>query len=123
MQRISRLAAILAIVIMSIPFITSTSLAKDVKNSLKTNIYVSSSVTLGGKELKPGDYQFAADETSLKVSRDGKVVAEAAIQWQDGQSKASSSSLVVEGNQVKEIRFGGKSKSAVVQGASASVQQ
>jgi hypothetical protein len=115
MQRISRLAAIIAVIIFSIPFISSTSLAKDTKTSMvKTSIYVSSTVMLGGKELKPGDYQFVADGTSLKVSRDGKLITEATIQWQDGQ-KAGSSSLVVEGNQIKEIRFGGKSSSAIVQ--------
>src|ERR1700733_4100788 len=115
MQRISRLAAIIAVIVFSIPFISSTSLAKDTKTSMvKTSIYVSSTVMLGGKELKPGDYQFIADGTNLKVKRDGKVVTEATIQWQDGQ-KAGSSSLVVEGNQVKEIRFGGKSGRAILQ--------
>ena len=122
-KKIYRLAAIIAVMAFSIPFISSTSLAKDVKSGLKATIYVSSNVTLGGKELKPGDYQFTADDTSLKVTHDGKLVAEAPIQWQDGQSKAANSSLVVEGSQVKEVRFGGKAKSAVVQGASASVQQ
>src|ERR1700683_1154224 len=108
MQRFSRLAAIIAVLIFSIPFISSTSLAKDTKGSMKASIYVSNTVMLGGKELKPGDYQFVADGTNLKVSRDGKVITQATIQWQDGQAKAGNNSLVVEGNQVKEIRFSGK---------------
>lgn len=115
MQRISRLAAILAVLAISFSFIPSKSLAKDVKSGWKATIYVSSSVMLGGKELKPGDYQFTAEDTNLKVTRDGKLITEATIQWQDGQSKAGSNSLVVEGNQVKEIRFGGKTRSAVLQ--------
>jgi len=43
------------------------------------------------------------------------MIVEAPIQWQDGRGKAEASSVVLEGNKVKEIRFGGKTRAAVLQ--------
>jgi hypothetical protein len=42
------------------------------------------------------------------------VVAEANAQWMDGQGKASDTSLVTDGDNIREIRFGGKSRYVVI---------
>jgi hypothetical protein len=65
-------------------------------------------VSLAGKSLKPGVYSVTADDSKVTVAKDGKVVAEAPVQWKDETSKAKYSNIVSVGDQVKEIHFGGK---------------
>ena len=68
------------------------------------------SPTFAGKELKPGDYAVSADETHVQLSMNGKVVAEAPVQWKDETSKAKYSTFVSQGNKITEIHFGGKTR-------------
>jgi hypothetical protein len=44
------------------------------------------------------------------------VVAEAPIEWKDGQSKASYTSVVTDGNQITEVHIDGKAKYISVTG-------
>jgi hypothetical protein len=110
-----RFSALILALALVLPAVTSVALAKEAKGTVKTDVTIASSVWLAGKELKAGNYSILADESKLTVSHDGKLIVEAPIQWQDGRGKAEASSVVVEGNQVKEIRFGGKTRAAVVQ--------
>lgn len=70
---------------------------------------------LAGTDLKPGDYSVTADDAKVTLSFNGKVVAEAKVEWKDGASKAPLTSLLIDGDEIKEIRFGGKTRYAVVQ--------
>ena len=72
-------------------------------------------VPAGAKELKAGSYMFIADESKVQVLSDRKIVAEVPVQWQDAKEKHDSNALVIEGGAVKEIRFGGKTRTAIVQ--------
>ena len=69
---------------------------------------VLSAATLGGKRFKPGTYTVKADDSKVTVSHNGKMVAEAPVQWKDETNKASDSNIVSRTTQIKEIHFGGK---------------
>jgi hypothetical protein len=72
------------------------------------------SAKLSGAELKAGDYNVNADDTKVTLLFKGKVVAEAKVEWKDGTSKASQTSVLIAGDEIKEIRFEGKTKYAVI---------
>lgn len=113
-NRIVRLSALFVAMALLLPVTLTTASAKESKGTLRADIEVVGSVMIGSTPLSAGTYAFVADEGKLHVTRNGKVVAEATIQWQDGKPKSDSSSLVIENNQVKEVRFGGKTRSAVL---------
>ena len=88
--------------------------AKETKAVVKTNITLFSTHMLAGTELRAGNYQVIADESKVTVKKDGKVIAEANAQWMDGQGKASDTSVVTDGGNIREIHFGGKSRYVVI---------
>ncbi len=115
-RRIAQFAALAVIVAMLLPALAIPAGAKELKATMKAQISIVNAVTLGGKQLKAGNYVFIADETKVQVLADGgKLVAEVPVQWQDAKQKNDSSALVLEGTVVKEIRFGGKTRTAIVQ--------
>jgi hypothetical protein len=110
-----RFSALILALALVLPAVTSLALAKEAKGTVKTDVTIANSVWLAGKELKAGEYSIVADDAKVTVSHNGKMIVEAPIQWQDGRGKAEASSVVLEGNKVKEIRFGGKTRAAVLQ--------
>ena len=110
-----RFSALILTLALVLPAVTSLALAKEAKGTVKTDVTIANSVWLAGKELKAGEYSIVADDAKVTVSHNGKMIVEAPIQWQDGRGKAEASSVVLEGNKVKEIRFGGKTRAAVLQ--------
>ncbi|MGB9245112.1 MAG: hypothetical protein WCC03_17305 [Candidatus Acidiferrales bacterium] len=109
-RRMNFVVTILAALALAIPIAARADDSKTVKPVSHIAVDLHSSATLVGKDLKPGTYQVSADETKMTISRDGKVVAEAPIEWKDGQSKASYTSVVLDSNQIAEVHFGGKAK-------------
>jgi hypothetical protein len=93
--------------------------ARDTAKNGKTtsaDLEIFSTVTLAGKELKPGTYHITADDSKVTVSRGSKVVAEAPVQWKDETSKPRYSNIVSAGDQVKEIHFTGKMRFVAITG-------
>jgi hypothetical protein len=88
--------------------------AKETKAVVKTNITLFSAHMLAGTELKAGNYEVIADESKVTVKQGRKVVAEANAQWMDGKDKALDTSLVTDGDNIREIHFGGKSRYVVI---------
>jgi hypothetical protein len=86
--------------------------AKDGKAITKVNVY--SAVTLAGKRLKPGEYRVTAIDSKVTLAMDGKVVAEAPVEWKDETTKPKTSSLVATAGRVKEIHFDGKMRYVVI---------
>jgi hypothetical protein len=84
---------------------------KDSKN-VKTSMDLLNPATIAGKDLKPGNYTISADDNKVTFSRDGKVVAEAPVQWRDEAGKSRFSAIVTDGDahQIKEIHFNGKTR-------------
>ena len=94
--------------------------ANDSKSTVKASMDLPNPAILAGTEIKAGSYTVAADDSKVTLSRDGKVVATAAVQWKDAPSKAKYSAIVTEGNQIREIHFNGKTRYAEISGEMAS---
>jgi hypothetical protein len=107
MIRVSTLVAALVLVL-SIGLQTLS--AKDTKIGSSTTVTVQNSTWLAGQEIKPGDYTVSASDTQLTISKNGKVIAQAPVQWKDQANKAQYSTIVADGNKIKEVHFGGKTR-------------
>ncbi len=93
--------------ILAMPMAARVAVAKDSKTTT-ASVSILSTMTLAGKQIKPGDYEVRADESKVTIESNGKVIAEAPIQWKDETKKPSNSNVVSENGQIKEIHFSGK---------------
>jgi hypothetical protein len=86
------------------------------KNSVSATMDLLNPATLGGKQLKPGTYEVKADDTTVKILKDGKTVAEAPVQWKDESGKSQYSAIVTDGDgkSIKEVHFNGKTRFAEI---------
>jgi hypothetical protein len=71
---------------------------------------VSSPTTIGGTEVKPGEYTIRIDDgaTQAEVMSHGKMVVEVPVQWTQLTEKARASEVDVDSGKVTEIKIGGK---------------
>ena len=109
--------AALAALAIAMPLAAHNNAGKD-STIVKATMAISDDATLGGKRVKAGTYDVKADETKVTLSRNGKVVAEAPVEWKDEQSKPTYSSIKVDSGSVKEIHFNGKTRYAELSSAS-----
>ncbi len=113
-SKMNGVLTILAALALALSIATHAAPAKDAKSNLipilKTELTLLSPATFGGTELKAGEYSVTADDTHAKFLKNGKVIAEAPVQWKDESAKPKSTAVVVDSNQIKEIHFGGKMK-------------
>jgi hypothetical protein len=93
--------------VLAMPAVARDAGAKNGKSTSAT-LDISVPVSLAGKQLKPGTYNITADDARVTLAQNGKVVAEAPVQWKDEPSKARYSKIVTVSAQLKEIHFGGK---------------
>jgi hypothetical protein len=110
-----RVIAVLAVAAIAVPALAGIALAKDSKATVKATLDLISAATLAGTPLKPGIYSLVADESKMTLKQGSKVVAEAPVHWKDADKKEFATNVVLEGNSIKEIRFGGKTRYLVVQ--------
>src|SRR5277367_826222 len=106
----NRVMTVFAALVLLVAIAAQTAPAKDTKAGVNTTMSLLNPATFAGKQLKPGDYAVSADETHVQISMNGKVVAEAPVQWKEETSKARYSAFVSEGNKITEIHFGGKTR-------------
>ena len=93
--------------------------ARDNAKNGKTTIAkvdILSTVTLAGKQLKPGTYEVRAEESKVTLLVNGKVIAEAPVEWKDETTKPNYSKIVTTDDQVKEIHFNGKMRYVAITG-------
>jgi hypothetical protein len=113
-RKMNGVLTILAALTLALSIATITTSAKDSKSTVtpivKSDVKLLGSAMLGSTDLKAGEYSVTADDTHAKFLKGGKVVAEVSIQWKDGSAKAQFTSVIIDGNQIKEIHFSGKSK-------------
>src|SRR3984885_7632449 len=113
-RKMNGVLTILAALALVLSIATHATLAKDAKSTVtpivKTDLRLLSPATFGGTGLKAGEYSGTADDTHAKFLRNGKVFAEATVQWKDESAKAQSTAVVVSDSQIKEIHFSGKMK-------------
>jgi hypothetical protein len=101
---------LLAVMAFSLPLLAAPRASTIAAPTLKTSIIIADRVTFAGKQLEPGNYEVVARESKITVSRDGQKIAEAGAEWRDEQHPPRTSSIVLDGNQVKEVHFAGKTK-------------
>lgn len=111
MSRSSMSHALRAITVLALmmPFVASNSRGNDSKK-VRVTVALANDATIGGKELKAGEYDVKATPSSLQLLHNGKLVAESPVEWKDEQSKPRNSSVVTENGAVKEIHFAGKDR-------------
>lgn len=110
--RTSHVLAVLAFLALATPAMTRADGAKNSKPTASATLDLVNDAVIGGKQVKPGTYDVKASESKLTLLRDGKVIAESAIQWKDEESKSTYSSIIVESGAVKEVHFKGKARYA-----------
>lgn len=104
-------ATFLLVLLMAAP-LAARHPAKTAKATTQANLY--SPVTLAGKRLKPGEYRIAANDSTVTLAIDGKVVVEAPVEWKDETTKPKSSTIEVTAGKVIAIHFSGKMRYVVI---------
>lgn len=99
--------SILAALAVAMPIVARDASAKNPKAAV-TTMDILRAATLGGKQVESGTYTIEADESTVTILHNGKMVAQASVQWKDEPSKAKISKIVIDNNRIKEIHFGGK---------------
>ena len=100
---------VLVALALAIPAMARHDAANDAKQ-VSTRMDLLSAATLSGKALQPASYTVTADEAKVTLSLNGKIVAEAPVQWKDEAGKARYSAFVTDGSQIREIHFSGKTR-------------
>ncbi len=100
-------AAILVALALAMPLAARATAAHNSK-ATSTTMDILTAVSLAGKQLKPGTYSVTVDDTKVTFAQGGKVVAESPVQWKDETTKPRYTNVVIVGDQVTEIHFGGK---------------
>jgi hypothetical protein len=81
---------------------------------VKASVELISTGSLAGISVPAGAYSVTADDSKIMFQANGKMVAEAAIEWKETESKADVSNLVLDGTDIREIHFRGQKRYAVV---------
>jgi hypothetical protein len=80
---------------------------------------VDHTLTIGGQQLKPGDYSLKANDgdNQLRIVRsdNGKTVATIPVQWIDLSQKARQSEVLMKEDRIVQIDFDGKTKAIEIQ--------
>jgi len=99
--------SVLVALAVAMPIAARGAYAKNTK-ATTTTLDILSSATLAGKQIEPGTYRISADDSKITFERNGKMVAEAPVQWKDATTKAEYTNVVIESNKITEIHFSGK---------------
>ena len=108
-SRINNVLRVFTALALAMPLAGRNSSANDSKKAGTTVAFVKDA-TIGGKQLKAGEYDVKATQSSVQLLHNGKLVAESPVEWKDEQSKPRNSSVVSENGAVKEIHFAGKER-------------
>jgi hypothetical protein len=110
-----RLLAMLAVAAILLLALGRSANAEGAQSAVEASLHFFRVVTLSGKELQPGIYSLVANSSKVTLKQSGKVVAEAPVQWKDGDKKEFATHVVLDGNNIKEIRFAGRARYVVIQ--------
>jgi len=113
-RSISSILGVLVAVALAMPLAARSNTGKNSKAGASARVDLANDATIGGKEVKAGTYDVKADETTLTLKQDGKVIAQAPIEWKDEPSKSTYSAMVTEGKTVLEVHFSGKTRYAEI---------
>lgn len=108
----NRLIVVLVALALALPLAARGTASKGSKSIARDNVKLSQDATVAGKQIKAGTYVVRASESTLTVLQNGKVVAEAPIEWSDERSISSSSAVTLDSGVITEIHFAGKKRYA-----------
>jgi hypothetical protein len=105
---IKHMLAVLAALFLVIPIWART---------YKASWSVTTPVTIGGTQVKVGDYQLNADDSKkeLTVLQNGKVLATVPGQWVKLPKKADFTNIETDNGKVTEVQFGGSDQAFQLQ--------
>lgn len=118
-SRVNSVWAVLVAVALAMPLAARTNTGKNSKEGASARLDLVNDASIAGKTVKAGTYDVKADDTTLTLKQNGKVVAQAPIQWRDEASKSAYSSLVTESGTLLEVHFSGKTRYAEISRTSA----
>jgi hypothetical protein len=99
--------SVLVALAVAMPIAARGAYAKDSKATTATlNIF--NATKLGGKQIEPGTYRISVDDSKVTLEQNGKMVAEASVQWKDETNKPLYTNIVIEANKITQIHFSGK---------------
>jgi hypothetical protein len=77
--------------------------------TFKYSVTLSNNTTIGSAQLKPGSYEFTADDTKkeLNIFQKGKVIATVQGQWVKILAKGQGTGVDSEGDKITQVRFSG----------------
>jgi|HubBroStandDraft_2_1064218.scaffolds.fasta_scaffold340477_2 hypothetical protein len=77
---------------------------------------ISETTTIGSTQLKPGEYQLKVEDNAnqLQIMQHGKVVAVVPVQWVQLQQKPSNTEILLDGNKITEVEFGGNTQAVQI---------
>lgn len=77
---------------------------------------ISDTTTIGSTQLKPGEYQLKVEDNAnqLQIMQHGKVVAVVPVQWIQLPQKPSNTEVVLDGNKITEVEFGGNTQAVQI---------
>jgi hypothetical protein len=104
----NRVLPIFVALVLLMPMAAGSAVANNSNPIVSATVNLLRPVTLAGKHLAAGRYSVKADDSKVTLSFDGKVVAEAPVQWKDEQSKPKMSAVVTSDGRLTEIHFGGR---------------
>jgi hypothetical protein len=70
---------------------------------------LSTGKTIGSTQLKPGSYDFTADDTKMELNilQKGKIIATVQGQWVKIPQKAGASEVDFDGDKITQVQFSG----------------
>jgi len=118
---IASVLSLVAGLAIAMPLAARSNAGNNQKSTVTAKMDIVNDATVGGKEVKAGTYDVKVNETKVTLLRDGKVIAEAPVEWKEEPTKSSYSSIIVDSGAVKEIHFTGKTKYAQLTEGTSSV--
>jgi hypothetical protein len=106
--KMNQLLGLLSLLLLASPVWARTDSAK---------FHADHDVTIGGKQLKAGDYELkiVENDSNLSVTQDGKLVAQVPVHWIQLQDKAHATEVELTENRVTEVDFAGKTQAVQIQ--------
>jgi hypothetical protein len=108
-----RLRVVQCLAVLSILTLTVPAWARTYKQDLN----VSKNTSIGGTQLKVGDYELTADDTKkeVEVLQNGKVLATLPGQWVKLPQKPQFSTVIIDGDKITQVQFSGTDQALQVQ--------
>jgi hypothetical protein len=106
-RSLSFVLSVLVALAVAMPIVARGAYAKDSKATIAA-LDILNAATLGGKQIEPGTYRISVDDSKVTLERNGKMIAEASVEWKDETNKARYTNIVIEANKITQIHFSGK---------------